>query len=381
MTDLNRFSRLAPYLVTKTMKLSGASVMVYDRDSHKYIVRAGEREAHDLEGLTVDGNSQLVEELLAKRKEIVASEIAKTKPRVAAEMRRLKADLIIPSISESQYFQKPTLLSTLNLGSKVSGKPFNKDDIEFLSTLANQASISIECAFIFEELKKSQAQVVRSEKLAAIGTATAGVAHELRNPLTYLSTLAQILPKKYTDPDFMKSVVDILPSETEHMQMIVEGLLDYSRNRELSLKPIDVKDVIEKTMALLGYELRHHKVEIKTDYRHRSQAKADPNRLIQVFMNLITNAVQAMGDNGGNLSIATNDNQGDVVIAFTDTGPGIPEDKVKNIFDPFFTTKETGTGLGLAISKKIIDEHHGSIVVESRVGLGTTFRVGLPQAN
>lgn len=391
MTDLDRFSRLAPYLLAKSMKLSGASVMVHDRESHCYTVRAGEKNARELEGYSVSEDSPLTSELL-KRKRVLALEeveyLARAEgkekekfAKIASEMKRLKTVLIIPSISESNYFKKPTLLSTINLGGKLSEESFSREDISFLRTLANQATISIEYAFIFEELEKNQERVVRSEKLAVVGTTTAGVAHELKNPLTYLSTLAQVLPKKWSDEEFRKSVGEMFPAEVQRMQLIVEGLLDYSRTRELTLKPLDIKTVVEKTIALLAYEIRKNNIYVKTDYRHSAKANGDPNRLMQVFMNLIANAVQAMGEKGGDLSIMTADAEGEVRISISDSGPGIPKDKLRKIFDPFFSTKEAGTGLGLSICKKIVDEHKGSIFVDSTPGHGTTFTVCLPMAS
>ncbi|MFH1577267.1 MAG: ATP-binding protein, partial [Candidatus Margulisiibacteriota bacterium] len=332
--------------------------------------------------------SLLISELRNIKKELSLEEVmslARTSEKdkakyeaIADEMRSLKTVLAIPSISESEYFKQPTLLSVLNLDKKLSDESFSGEDIKFLDTLANQATISIEYAFIFEELRKNQERVVRSEKLAAVGSTTAGVAHELKNPLTYLSAVAQVLPKKWDDPKFRETVSQMLPSEVQRMQLIVEGLLDYSRTRELMLKPVDVQTIIEKALALLTYEVKKKKVYIKTDYGHKQKALGDPNRLMQVFMNLLANAVQAMGEKGGDLKIITTDTDHEVRVNISDTGSGIAPDKLKKIFDPFFTTKESGTGLGLPISKKIVDEHNGSLYVDSKVGEGTTFTVCLP---
>jgi len=390
MSDLKRFSRIAPYLLTKSMKLSGASFMVLDRETHNYVVRAGEKADSDLEGFSIGEGSALIKELKSRQKELALEEVnsrikaggeeIKHWQKIADEMTKLRATLIIPSISESEYFKKPTLIALLVLGGKLSEQAFSREDINFLNTLANQSTITIEYAFIFEELKKNQARVVRSEKLAAVGTTTAGVAHELKNPLTYLSAVAQVMPKKWDDKQFRESVGQMLPSEIKRMQMIVEGLLDYSRNKELVLKPLNVKDVVEKAIALLAYDIKKYKVFIKTEYGHTKMANGDPNRLMQVFMNILANAVQAMSQKGGDLNIISRDHEGEVRVSITDTGPGIPPVKLKKIFDPFFSTKEGGTGLGLPISKKIIDEHKGALYVDSKASHGTTFTICLPIA-
>lgn len=389
MTDLNRFSRIAPYLLTKSMRLSGSSVTVHDRGEHRYLVRAGEKDGRELEGFSLPEDSPLFEEALSRKKEIALDDIqdliseggrdADVYKRIAEDMNKLRSVLVIPCISESHYFKKPTLLATLNLGKKMSDEDFSREDIEFLRTLANQATISIEYAFIFEELNKQQERVVKAEKLAVIGTTTAGVAHELRNPLTYLSAVSQVLNRKWDDPEFKKSVSQMLPAEVVRMQLIVDGLLDYSRTRELTLKPLDVKAVVEKTIALLAFDIKKNKIYVKADYRHTSKASGDPNRLMQVFVNLMGNAVQAM-DKGGDLNILTEDGEGEVRVSISDTGHGIPPEKIKQIFDPFFTTKEGGTGLGLSISKKIIEEHKGTMFVESVPDRGTTFTICLPTA-
>jgi len=388
MADLRRFSRIAPYLLIKSMKIQSAAVMVLARESHSYIVKAGEGEAREVENYSLPEDAVLFQELLTKRKELFLKEIkslARVGGQVAArykeiseQMKKLKASLIIPTISESEYFQKPTLLAILCLGPKTGGGTYSAEDIDFLNALAMRATLSIEYAFIFDELKQHQAAIIQSEKLAAIGTTTAGVAHELKNPLTYLSTVAQILPKKWDDESFRKSVNELLPAEVQRMQLIVEGLLNYSRNKELALAQLDVKETIDKAMALLAYDIRKSKVEVKINFDHDKKAKADPNRLMQVFMNLIANAVQAMEEKGGKLLIETKNDQKEIFIFFSDNGPGIADKKAAKIFDPFYTTKEGGTGLGLSICKKIIDEHNGSLSVKSLVGVGTTFLVGLP---
>lgn len=388
MTDLDRFSRIAPYLLTKAMKLSGVSFMVLDREKHSFVVRAGEKETKGIEGLEVSEDSPLIQEILSRKRGISIEEMRyalrlgkdQRLESIISDMQRLKTVLIIPCVSESEYFKKPVLLSTINLGKKMSDENFSTEDIEFLRTLANQAAISIEYAFIMEELKRNQAAVVRSEKLAAIGTTTAGIAHELKNPLTYLNTLSQLMAKKWDDPEFKKSVADTLPAETQRMQMMVEGLLDYSREKEMQFKPVEIKEVVDKTLALLAYEIRKKSIEIKTDFSHQGVVSGDPNRLMQVFMNIVANAVQVMGAKGGEIIISTEEKADQVVVSIKDTGPGIAEENLKKIFDPFYSTKEGGTGLGLVITRKIVEEHKGSIEVESTPGQGTTFKISLPRA-
>lgn len=387
MPDLDRFAKLAPYLLWKSLRLSGASVLVLDRESQTYTVRAGVGDCEKLVGQSLPASSPLIQEL-SRGKEINLKTVRS--PELRAEMQKLGSVLLIPSISESEYFNQSTLLATINLGEKLSRQNYSKKDIEFLETMANQATISIEYAFILEELKKQQAQIINSEKLAAIGATTAGVAHELKNPLTYLLTIAQAMPASWDKPAFRESVIKMFPAEVERMKLIIDGLSDYSKTKALQIEPVEVTAILEKVTAVLAYEIRKAKVEVKKNYLpagSQTLALADKNRLVQVFMNIIANAVQAMDldpkkghEKAGDLAITVKKDDKWVSILISDTGPGIPRDQLEKIFDPFFTTKESGTGLGLSITKKIIEEHHGTISVHSLAGLGTTFTVCLPVA-
>ncbi len=392
MTDLTRFSKVTPYLLWKSMKLAGASFMVLNREAKSYKIRAGNGKASTLVGLSIPEDAAIIRELTRTKTELNYDDIVTNLKSnenlspserekldgIRRDMELLKSTLIIPCISESEYFNKPTLLSTINLGKKLSDESFSAQDIDFLKTLANQAAISIEYAFILEELKKNQNMVLQSEKLASLGTITAGIAHELKNPLTYIITASQILVSKWNDPEFRQSALTLLPAEAERMRIIVEGILGFSRNKELSLEPVEIKEVIKKVLALLSYELKKNHIELKEEFNHAIKVNGDQNRLIQVFMNLINNAIQAIGEKGGIVTISTRDTDDVTEINIADSGPGIPKDKLQKIFEPFYTTKESGTGLGLAIIKKYVDEHHGEVKVASEPGRGTVFTVLLP---
>ncbi|MFH1387426.1 MAG: ATP-binding protein [bacterium] len=377
MPDLDRFSKVAPYLLWRTLGLSGACMLVLDQKKQAYSVRAGSGDTEELIGHKVAENSPLMQTLLSSKKEVVAE--GKIPDEIKAELAKLKTVVAIPVISESEYFSKPTLLAIIALGKKLSGEHYDKDDLMFLETIANQSAISIEYSFILEELKKNQEQVQRSEKLAAIGTTTAGIAHELKNPLTYLLTIASTMTANWDNPSFKESVKKMFPSEVARMKLIIDGLSDFSKSHELRLAPVDLGIIFDRAIALLSFEARKNNVSFVKEFSS-PKAIADKDRLIQVFINIIANAIQAMWDKGGKINISAI-SEGDIAkISIADNGPGMPEETVKKVFDPFFTTKETGTGLGLSITKKIIDEHNGKLEVKSKVGVGTTFTICLPRA-
>ncbi|MCL5063450.1 MAG: ATP-binding protein [Nitrospiraceae bacterium] len=234
-----------------------------------------------------------------------------------------------------------------------------------------------------EELSHREEQIIQSKKLASIGVLTAGVAHELTNPLNNISMIAQTYEELYDKLskeeriDFMSKV----EGETERMKEIIKNLLDFSRPKEPNLKKADINATIQKTLKLMQNSLDVSNIETKSNLESGLPGVIiDESQIQQVFVNLITNAVQAM-PGGGTIFISSRigKNNGFVEITVADTGKGITPEFLPHIFDPFFSTKgDGGTGLGLSVSYGIIKNHRGDIRVESKVGVGTTFTIELP---
>jgi two-component system, NtrC family, sensor kinase len=236
------------------------------------------------------------------------------------------------------------------------------------------------------ELERAQGQMVRSEKMAAIGQMAAGVAHEINNPLTGVITFAHLLkksiPKGGREEEDLKTII----GEAERCSRIVRGLLDFARGGEIVRKSIDVTDVLEKTLALMEYQASFHNITVERAYTENlPEIEADQDQVQQIFVNLIANAAEAMcGD--GRLTLATSKvdevgpNGPGVCVRVADTGPGIDPEDLKRVFDPFFSTKETGegTGLGLSVTYRIVENHGGRITVSSQPGGGAEFVVALP---
>lgn len=236
-----------------------------------------------------------------------------------------------------------------------------------------------------EELRNREEELIQAKKLSSLGILTAGVAHELTNPLNNISMIAQTYADLYDKLsreeriDFMNKV----EAETERIRGIVKNLLDFSRPKEANLKEADINTVIRKTFALVQNMLDVSNIDTKLNLEEGlPPVLIDEPQIRQVLVNLITNAVQAMSA-GGNLFIASRpgENRDLVKITVMDTGKGIAPEFLPHIFDPFFSTKgEGGTGLGLSVSYGIIKNHRGNIRVESKVGVGTTFTIELPIA-
>ena len=377
-TDLRRFAKLSAYITCKAMNLTGAALMLLNREDGKYELRGASGQARKLTGEILEEQNPLIQEIKKRGKSLPLEDVPKDNKAVLREMQAFNCVLIVPLISESEYFGKPTMLSLLCLGEKLSGEPFSADDISFLVTMADQATIIIEYAIILEELHKSRQKLVQSEKLAALGTMAAGVAHEIKNPLAALKLFTEVIPQKFDDHEYREKFAKLIPSELNRLKRILSDLDDFSKpEKEEKAAQFTVTDVLEKTLQLVGVQLKKGGVKVQKSYKVPGRVFGSPSKMMQVFMNIILNAVHAM-EGGGNLTIECSQNGSGVTVSIADTGTGIPADKIKEIFNPFFTTKEFGTGLGLAITRRIIEEHGGTVNVRSEVGRGTTFFIRLP---
>jgi two-component system NtrC family sensor kinase len=231
-----------------------------------------------------------------------------------------------------------------------------------------------------DEIKKIHSQLFRSEKLASLGKLAAGVAHEINNPLTGILTNSSLLLEDLDKEDPKREDVDIIVKETIRCREIVKRLLDFAKQTKPQKKLTDVNALIENIILLVRNQTSFRNIVIEKDLdRNLPEILSDTDQIQQVFINIILNAAEAM-TKGGTLRIKSGmTKEGEFIdIRFADTGPGIPEEQRERIFDPFYTTKEHGTGLGLSISYGIIEQHGGTISVESCVNKGTTFVVQLP---
>jgi signal transduction histidine kinase len=234
-----------------------------------------------------------------------------------------------------------------------------------------------------EALEQKQEQLIQSKKMASIGTFSSGIAHEINNPLNNISLSADILLEDFDgmDEDEIREILSDIMEQTERASKIVRNLLDFSRARAPDREPLYVDYVLHKTTDLIANELRIHKIALHKEIADNiPQVYGDQHKLQQVFLNLIINAEQAIGDYGRIVITARTVDNKYIRVDISDTGPGIFPENLDRIFDPFFTTKEAGkgTGLGLAIVYGIVEKHGGYIEVTSKIDQGTAFSVYLP---
>lgn len=234
------------------------------------------------------------------------------------------------------------------------------------------------------EVNRLETQLRRADKLAALGTLAAGVAHEVKNPLHALTLNLHLLEKEVATGESSsaeaREYVAILRSEVQRIHRIVENFLRFSKPSIPEMKPLDLHTLLERVLSLVAFEAADHSVTIETAFDPGLTTIAgDEGQLSQVFLNLGINALQAMPD-GGVLVVRTRLDRGWAEVAVEDSGQGIEEDILPHIFDPYFTTRPRGVGLGLAIAHRIVEGHQGTMDVETTIGKGTTMIARLPLA-
>ncbi len=245
-------------------------------------------------------------------------------------------------------------------------------------------------------LQLTKDQLLQAEKMVSLGQISAGVAHEINNPLFVISGEMEMLAMEEGLPKGAKESVENIRHQARRIEEIIRRLLEFSRKKEIKFSPLDINKALDDSIELLKYQVKViGNVDIvKNFWTKVLPVFGDKNQLHEVFLNIMLNAVQAMEEKGGSLTIRTfseiiSENRldftqfkmGDHVVGveIADTGPGMDESTVKKIFDPFFTTKKTGTGLGLSVVFGILESHKANIQVRSKPGEGTSFSIRFPQ--
>jgi signal transduction histidine kinase len=232
-----------------------------------------------------------------------------------------------------------------------------------------------------EEQRALEGQLHQSERLAALGEMTAGVAHEIRNPLGIISSTAELLQERLAKYEPQNRLARIIVEEANRLNEKVTEFLDFARPRIPNLRPCDLEAVLDRGLEFMEPEIQRLEIRVTREYHLNGRMlAADPDLLHQAFLNLLINAIQAMPE-GGRLIVATKPGpQGrGGEISFADTGAGIEPESLKKVLNPFFTTKEKGSGLGLPIVKSIIETHQGTIKIDSAAGDGTVVTITLPE--
>jgi two-component system NtrC family sensor kinase len=380
--DLQSLSRSIFQTITKTMGVEKASLFLWDEEKGSYSLSESKNIKLTSSPSKLPQDDPLphylqkIGEIIIREELVKGANIPELNEAVK-KMSLLEAEVSIPLIWKGQ------LIGMINLSHKFNKDIYSHEDIELLSTLANQAAIAIENARLYEDLKRSKTYVRRADRLASLGTLTAGLAHEIRNPLVAIKTFTHLLPERLDDEEFREQFLKIASSEVDRISLLVTELLDFARPSDPKLELENINTILDGMILLVSTETKKKKINIIKNYASDlPPIQMDREQIKQVFLNILINGIQATSENG-QITVKTRSfmkpgGEPYVQVEFTDTGCGIPSEQLEEIFNPFFTTKSTGSGLGLSISHQIVQDHRGYIDVESQLDKGSSFFINLP---
>ncbi|MFC1590506.1 ATP-binding protein [Candidatus Omnitrophota bacterium] len=387
--DLNRVLSQTVEKLIDIVKISNASIVLYDEENEKFNLASSK-------GIVNNKFSISKPNSLLSFFDMTGGHILKTQEGPNSQfpddiknaLKELEADFFIPLILRTK------LIGFVSLGMKKSDEPYSQDDIDILLPLAGTLAIAISNAKLLVQLSRTQAEAAQREKMAVIGTLSAGINHEICNPLgiargqceAYLLNMRDGLYKNKTSEELLKKAEDIMKKvihETDRATVITKKLSSFAKPAKGDMQVVNIDDEIDEVLGLVSYELRLEKIEIEKKFIGNDlKILADKKQVQEIFFNVIRNAGQAIGEKG-KITISAKSSDDKVVIDIKDTGHGIPADKIKELFNPFFTTKEPGkgTGLGLFIVRQVVERNGGRIYLkETKVGEGTTFALEFPVA-
>ena len=318
----------------------------------------------------------------AKEKKPIIIKDAVNDPLVTQEFRK--------TLGVNEFVCVPLIAKNETIGVIVAdniytGEPISDDRVSILTMFVNQAALAIENAETYKRLEdkinqltETQQRLISSERLAAIGSMSSYVAHEIRNPLVTIGGFAKALSRFTFTDSKIKANIDIIIEEVKRLEKILNNITDFGKPSKPEKVDTRVCEIMENTCILMENYFQEKNVNVRKEFEADvPDISGDPTQIKQVFLNMLMNAVEAMPD-GGDLDIKIRLGIASIEIDIGDNGKSIPREVLQNIFDPFFTTKPNGTGVGLSISLKIIEDHGGNIDVKSISGKGTTMTITLP---
>jgi len=379
--DLKEVLQLTLNTLTATLQLKNSSALIYNKENKRFETKASINLSQESTNLTISSNYALIKALKEKKEPLLLEELQyiqsqEQKPElepVILEMQKMETSFTLP------LFAKNNLIGILNLGTKRSGDTFSNEDIDLLTTLSHNLAIAVENGRLHHEILQTQKKLFQADKLKSLGTIAAGIAHEIKNPLTSIKGLSQLVKTSHfeNDEEFFNQFDDIVPRQLDRINYLVERLNQFSKPADMRRAITNINKLIEEALSLCENKCKKQEIEIIKELETLPTLSADPDQLHQVFTNLILNAIEAMPE-GGKLKIKSRlFEKFKIIVEISDTGMGIAADKLGQIFDPFYTTKPSGTGLGLSIVHQIIEEHNGTIEALSTPQKATIFKITL----
>ncbi|MEO6906722.1 MAG: ATP-binding protein [Abditibacteriaceae bacterium] len=311
-------------------------------------------------------------ELLAREPAENVSEAHRTQWEQASALFNANEMVVAPLLA------KDRLVGVVLADNVFSGNLIEDADVQLLDNLAGQAGLTIDNARTYQQLKIAQNELVNSERLAVVGDMTARLSHEIRNPLATIGGFARRLCKQPDNVDAVLRNATVIAEEAARLEELLNDLLEMAKPDTIKFEPQNLSEILDQALLLADADIKGLKVQVEKNYdANIPDALLDRSRLLQAFLNIIRNGAQAMPD-GGVLRVRTTMRENAMEIRIQDQGKGISSNALKHIFDPFFSTKIKGSGLGLPITWRIIQDHEGTMNVESSPNEGTTFIISLP---
>ena len=387
--DLSALNSTIMDTLTRVLGIEKISVFLLDKEKGQYYLAAAHGlDFDEMKTVTFSASARLPQHLARTRSIAVLEELRQDRDNPAEQavldsLQLLQAELCIPLVN------KDRLIGFFNFGKRTSRGMYSEADLSLLTTLAQNAAVALDNAMLYEDLRRSRLLMRRTDRLRSLETIAGGFAHEIRNPLTSIKTFVQLAPERKQDDEFIGHFSQIVHEDVLRIERLIQEILDYARYMEPKFSVENLNDIVSSCLYFVEVKAESKSIVVEKDFTHTlPTVMLDRQQLKQVLLNLLINAMEAMGDRGGRLTVRTRQLSkpgGDVwvQVEVRDTGPGIAPADLDHIFDPFYTTKHhskerEGTGLGLTIVHQIVQEHHGYIEVESQPGRGTTFFVNVP---
>jgi signal transduction histidine kinase len=300
---------------------------------------------------------------------------------VLGSLRLLHTEVCVPFINN-----KNRLIGFCTLGGRHDQSLYSQDELQLFTSLSHNAAIALDNAMMYRDLKQTQSLIERTHRLHSLEIMAGGFAHEVRNPLTSIKTFIQLAPQRVGNYEFLRKFGKIVTEDIARIERLTQEILDYSEQKSLHVQLENLNEILEACVNAIKLNLNGKDIQIEEQYGLDIPfLYLDRQQVQQVFLNLVSNAIDSLADEKGAITLSTRHQKGVsgenwVQVEVKDKGRGIPENELESIFEPYFTTKHEsrergGTGLGLTIVRQIVQAHGGSIEVKSVVGEGTVFLV------
>ncbi|MBF0122679.1 MAG: GAF domain-containing protein [Candidatus Omnitrophica bacterium] len=401
---LDKLLNLIASILTRTVKIEHVGIYVLRKETHEYVLGSLRRMKEDPWMLpqTISLDSRIVQRMRDRGESLIYDDIVRQNDApsaaLAEDMAAIRASLVFPIMIRSE------IMTMAVLGHKTDNSVYTEDDISVFTILANQASLAIDNALFYEDMKKTHEQLFKAEKMATIGIMADGLSHQINNRLHAMGFIAGDMMDtlnmkkglfstdelKRLEEEFRKGFTR-LEENVVHGRNIVQGLMKYTRKGDEGFGPCDIEAVLQSAWEMAQFKVKVDRMKLVKDLPMGLKVRGNFTQLQEVFFNLIDNAYDAMMQRKEELqeqgyapllTIGAEVGDATVVLVVTDNGIGVKDGDREKLFTPFFTTKATsrkGTGLGLYVIRKIVEENHGgSIEMTSHYREGTRFRISLP---